>query len=227
MATVFFKRKYLSVVAVATALLFSVVVGLYAFFLNGLHYYPLEKSFYFLVDNSTHIDACVATSTLQGGAGYIVDDGTREYSAMSVYLTKSAGEVAQSGLVDERSYSLLEKRIDGLYFKTVSQKRRKARVLSAFRCLDACIQVLNGEIRRLEDNATQRSTKRVLTDLAKQFIFLAQEYQRDFSNYAIFCDKVGKILNALTQGIVYARDLRYLCCSVCDGFVQLSNEFAL
>ena len=82
MATVFFKRKYLSVVAVATALLFSVSVGLYAVFLNGLQYYPLVKSFYFLVDNSTHIDACVATSTLQGGAGYIVDDGTREYSAM-------------------------------------------------------------------------------------------------------------------------------------------------
>ena len=227
MATDFFKRKYLSAVVVAVAVLFSVSVGLYAFFLNGLQYYSIEKSFYFLVDNSTHIDACVATSTLQGGAGYIVDDGVREYSAMSVYLTKSAGEVAQNGLVGERSYSLLEKRVDGLYFKTLEHKQKKARILSAFRCLDDCIQVLNGEIRRLEDRATQQSTKSVLNDLAKQFVFLAQEYQKDFPKYAVLCEKVGEKINALTKSIVYARDLRYLCCSACDGFVQLSEEFAL
>ncbi|MBQ7879608.1 MAG: hypothetical protein IJ317_03060 [Clostridia bacterium] len=227
MSTDFFKRKLLSVVATAAAVVFTISALCYAWFLNRAERYPLNKCFYFLVDTSTHLEACVATATLQGGAGYIVADDTREYSALSVYLTESAGLTAKSGLLDEQSYSLLEKRINGLYFKTRKEKRSKPRILAAFNCLEDCIEILNGEIRRLEESATQRSAKCVLNDLAKQFSFLADEYRNDFPAYATVCDNAGKEINGLCGGIVYAHDLRYLCCSLCDEFVKLSEEFTL
>jgi hypothetical protein len=227
MTTDFFNKKRLSFAAKTAAVVFIFCALFYAWFLNQAERYPYRKRFYFLVDTSTHLDACVVGATLQGGAGYIVADDEREYSALSVYLTESAGNTAKNSLLDEQSYSLIEKRVDGLYFKTRQEKRKKTRILSAFQCLDDCIEVLNGEIKRLEESATQQSTKRVLNELKKQFIYLSNVYRKDFPSYARVCAKADRDLEMVVGGIVYAKDLRYMCCQLCDSFVKLSEEYAL
>jgi len=227
MTTDFFNKKRLSVAAKTAAVVFIFCALFYAWFLNQAERYPYRKSFYFLVDTSTHLEACVAGATLQGGAGYIVSDNEREYSALSVYLTESEGRNAQNGFSEEQTYSLLEKQVDGLYFKTREEKCKKTRILSAFQCLDDCIEVLNNEIKRLEESATQQSSKRILNELRNQFAYLNNAYERDFPSYARVCEKVDKALQAVVGGIVYAKDLRYVCCQLCDSFVKLSEEYAL
>lgn len=220
-------KKIYVAAARAAALIFTIFVVAYAWFLNGVTSYALSKDFYFLVANTTHVEASAHVATLQGGAGYLVQDKERSYSALAVYLTRSAGETAKAGLLETDEYSLLVKRVDKLYFKTRKQKRNSARILAAFSCLEDCIEVLNGEIARLENNAPQRSSKAVLQDLADQFSHLAKTYEGSFPSYATVCKGAATALRECCTGIVYARELRYVCCGLCDSFVSLGEEFSL
>ena len=149
----------------------------------------------------------------------------REYVAISVYFSKTQAEIVQSNL--SMPSMVLEKTTENLYFKTKKQKQKAKRIIGAFSCLKSCIGVLNGEIERLESGATQQSSKRILSDLRRQFAYLAKEYQKDFVSYAFVCEKASAYLLEITDGTVYVGDLRYLLCALCNSFVDLSKEFSL
>ena len=220
------KKKIFAVAGYAAAILFTLFFMGYAWVLRCATVYHVSQSFYFLVADSTHVEASAYIATLQGGAGYLLQADGREYSALSVYLSEDEGRQAQKALCAEE-YILLEKRVEKLYFKTRAEKMKSNAVLNALRCLHDSIEVLSGEIRRLEEGATQESSKQTLGILAKQFSHLQMEYGATFGKFSAICAHAKAEIEKSVAGIVYSRELRYLSCMLCDSYMHLCEEFSI
>ena len=188
----------------------------------------LDKNFYYLVDESTHTQAVSSFATLHGGAGYLLEGDEREYVAYSMYLDKQDGEMAKMALSEYQTQPAVRViSIDTLVFKTREEKRQASMVVGAFSCLDGCMQVLNREIVRLDNGATQQSSKRILSTLINQFSYLQQQYQTSYPTFAAVCKNTAMQLETCVADIVYVKDLRYVLCDLGVGYKNLSEEFSL
>ncbi len=188
----------------------------------------IDKEFYYLVDESTHTQAVGSFAQLQGGAGYLLDGNTREYVAYSVYFNKQDGEAAKKALLEYQTQPILHViSIQSLVFKTPKEKRRAPIVINAFSCLDGCMQVLNREIARLDNGATQQSSKRILSTLIDQFAYLEREYKTSYPAFSNICKNAQMQLQPCVADIIYVKDLRYILCDLGVAYKQLSEEFAL
>ena len=87
--------------------------------------------------------------------------------------------------------------------------------------------MLNGEIKRLEEGATQESSKRILQSLSRQFAYLSKENSMQQEEYTKLCQNASNRVEGFIQGVVYVKDLRYLLCDLCNGYLKLSKNFAL
>ncbi len=163
---------------------------------------------------------------LEGGAGYLYDDGEKYRVALAVYLQEKDGVEVQDRLLSEgRELALVHKGVDRLYFK--GRKREKAAVYTqALRLWESYMQYLNGCILRLEKGLTQEGCKRLLQELKKQFAY-AEETYKGYDAYAFACGKMEENLCRLEEETVYLKDLRYLLCLQADEFLQLCAEFSL
>ena len=223
-----FLKKILIAVAIVITIGFTFSSVAYSNVLTNAHTVVLNKDFYYLVDTSTHTQAVTSFAQLQGGAGYVIADDAREYVAYSVYFTERDGTNAKHALEKyQTKTSLYTASIDNLVFKTRKEKRQAPIILNAFSCLDGCMQVLNREITRLDNGATQQSSKRILYTLIKQFTHLSREYQSSFPKYADVCENAAVQLQLCINDIVYVKDLRYLLCDLSVSYVQLTKDFAL
>ena len=188
----------------------------------------LDKELYYLVDESTHTQAVSSFAQLQGGAGYVLETPTREYVAYSMYFDKSESETAQTSLLAQDVKTTMHVVcVDTLTFRTREEKRRVSTVISAFSCLDGCMQVLNQEIGRLENGATQQSSKRILTTLIDQFSHLQTQYQTSYPAFALTCKNAKVQLQSCISEIVYVKDLRYVLCDLGVAYANLGKEFTL
>ena len=113
------------------------------------------------------------------------------------------------------------------YLKGVKQKENAAFFAGAFESLYGCMQVLNGEIKRLERGATQESSKRILQTVSRQFSFLKKQYAEKVAGYANACENAQKRLSEMLSNIIYAKDLRYLLCELSVAYANLSKNFSL
>lgn len=225
MWTEFFKKKLFAVIGVTAT--FATVVGVYLYtrYLDNATVQAVSQNYYFLVSDSTHVEASAHQIVLDGGAGYLVDDGDREYVAISAYLTSDEAETVQIGVNEPTKVLTLG--IENLYFRTPAEKKHAKKITGAFQALEDCIEILDLEIARLEKGATQESSKRILQTLKKQFVFLGKEYGELFSAYAHVCENAAKDLEALINATVYVKNLRYLQCSLCVSYVTLAEEFSI
>lgn len=227
-AVLFWKKRIALIVAGVLSTLFVLCTLMYARVLFGVQKVDWKRSFYFLVSASTHVEASTHLAELYGGAGYLLEYKNREYVALSVYLNKEDGlKVSESvSTIGQEAY-LLPMHIDGLYFKTTSQKREINQIKDAFGALDGCIEVLHGEIKRLAGGATQESTKRILGVLIKQFDFLNKEYAKVFSKFSGVCEASKNSISSMLEGKIYLKDLRYVLCELCASYVQIAMDFSL
>lgn len=229
MRTDFFRsKKWIKRTVCTLAVAFTFGCVGYAQFLTKVKTVSADKSFYFLVSTSTHVEASTQTALQNGGAGYSITLGGREYVAFSAYSRESDGAQAcavMTGMGEDTE--LLSLGLGKLYFKTSKEKRNAAKIVGGLECLYGCIKVLEKEIARLEDGATQQSSKRVLRTLSRQFAFLKTEYERIFPSLAEVCNEAESTIQAFCEEVVYASRLRYLHCSLCDSYVELGEEFSL
>lgn len=210
----------------------SVVFTLFAFLYAGV----LERAqtvgtginFYFLVSDSKHIEAGTHVTQLQGGAGYPLILGNGEYAAYAVYFSESESEAARASVAQTgKGAKIVALRGNPLYFKNATQKENAGKITGAFRSLYGFMQVLNGEITRLEQGATQESSKRLLHTLSRQFAFLGKEYAEIIRGYKTVCENATARLSEGLAGVVYAKDLRYALCELSVAYVDLSKNFCL
>ena len=206
---------------------FSLFVFSYAIVVANAQALTIGKTFYFLVSSSTHVEASTHTAQWQGGAGYLLTSGKREYVVYAVYFSENAGNAVQTVLVGGgENVRLLERRAETLYLKTRREKSRANFYGNAFRSLYGIMQVLYGEIARLEEGATQTSSKQIVKSLSRQIDHLSRQYT-SYSAYAKLCRQAGTRLSKISEDAVYAKDLRYELCFLADGYLNLASAFSL
>ncbi len=225
MQTDFFAKKlYLAAVGIALAF-FTLSTLLYAAFLWQAQSVWVGHSFYFLLSSTEHIEAGVYDAQWKGGAGYLLEHEGKEYVTLSVYLHEEEGVAVQNSMAE--STRLLQIDVGQLYFKTCEEKKKATLYQDALNCLHSCMEVLDGEINRLANGATQQSTLRILDILWRQLNYLSAVYADDFPKYAQACKCASKQLNDILSNVVYVKDLRYLLCDMTASYLQICGDFSL
>lgn len=187
-----------------------------------------EKQFYFLVSNGESVQASTEMISLQGGAGYALVHGSDTYAAYAVYFSKDESMDAQSSVLEMgKNAKIVEVSCTPLYLKTEKEKANAPMIMGAFESFYGCMQVLNGEIKRLERGATQESSRCILQTLSRQFSFLKKQYAEKVAGYGNACENAEKGLSEILSNIVYAKDLRYLLCELSVAYANLSKNFSL
>jgi hypothetical protein len=188
----------------------------------------IGHEFYYLLSEAPTTQATAQFVQLQGGAGYVLTHNKREYVAYSVYLSAEESEKARHSLLETGgNATCLSVHCDKLYLKKTFDKHSAAQIKGAFESLYGCIQVLNGEIKRLEKGATQESDKRILNDLVRKLEYLSKDNPLQTVEYAQICNRAAKRITELTKGVVYVKDLRYVLCETCNDYLKLSKIFSL
>lgn len=226
MRTDFFYKKAGWILGFISAAVFIVSALFYAWGIFQVEKVAVYKRFYFLIQESAGVEASAQFIQQDGGAGYLLETEEGDCAVVAVYLKESDGQSVANKLKDKTA-RLVSYTTDYLYFKTAREKKNKDFIVGAFECLYDSISLLNAEIVRLDDGATQESTKRILRVLERQMTFLSKQYASLFPKYAIACGGFAKSFKDLSEEIVYARDLRYLACEFCVAYLGLAEDYSL
>lgn len=228
MSAVFSFKKAVNYTVGTLLLCFNVGCLLFSLQLLKAKRVDVANTFYFLVSNSTHIQASTHETEIIGGAGYLLETQEREYATFSVYLSEKKAERARTALSERNvSAETLPVSVGEIWLKTKQEKKNAKVYRSAFELLDNFLQVLDGQIVRLTVGGTQESVKGVLEILKKQFVYTEKEYEKIFPEFSKLCRHTVKSLEEKLDGIVYAKDLRYLLCELCVGYAQMAGNFSV
>jgi len=228
-ADYFLKKRITRYFTTWIAVVFTLSIMGYAWILSRAERVILRKNFYYVVSKSTHVEASTHEIMLDGGAGYLLETNDQEYVALAVYLKEDDGVAVSSAFanVDKPNVLLLTLKVDALYLKTRKQKENKATYVGAFSSLYGCIEVLEQEIRRMDEGATQRSSKRVLDILGRQLEYMAGRYEKSFTAFANVCKRAVQNLSEILSATVFVKDLRWVLCELCASYTRLAADFSL
>lgn len=225
MSAVFFRKKIIWVSVVLLSCFICVGVYLYTQYLDRATVEAVSQNYYFLVADTTHVEASAVQVVLDGGAGYILELEEGDFVTISVYTSKEDAENVQKNLQNDTS--LISLSVENLYFKSEQEKKSAKKIVGAFHTLSDCIEVLSNEISRMEKGGTQESCKRILETLKNQFVYLGKEYGGILPAYKEVCEKTANSLQVLIDDIVFVSDLRNLQCDLCYSYVRLAEDFSL
>ena len=226
-AEIFWKKRIRLVVTGVLSTSVIVCALIYACMLLGVQKIVLAQSFHFIASSTEHVEAGAHFVTQNGGAGYVMEDDGAQYVVFSVYLKEKEARTVQASLKDYgEETGVFVRGIDTLYVKN-TDRRSIQEIKGAFSSLYGCIEVLQGEITRLDKGATQQSTKRMLTTLKGQFGYLKNAYQEKYPAFSKTCERAEMSLEQEIQTTVFVRNLRYLQCELCVSYLDLAKEFVL
>ncbi len=212
--------------ACIAAILITLGGVFYAFALTKAQAVPIDGYFYFLVSAEENVEAVAELARLDGGAGYLLEEGENRYVALAVYKREQEGEEMQKSLEKSGRETLLLKRgQDTLYFKG-KNKERSVLYRSALALWAGWSSVLSECISRLEKGMTQESCKRILAILKRQFAY-GQSAYAEYSEFALLCGQSEQAITQIYSGTIYVRDLRYLFCWQAEKYVELCSAFSL
>ncbi len=228
MSANFFKNRMIAVALFATATLFTLGCVFYSWSFYQMEVYNVSKSFYFLVVDEVHIQASTAEIQYDGGAGFLLDYDDKEYLALAVYMKNSEAEQAKLAVANKYTNAKIVRLSSGnLYIKHKAQKNQVHKLIGALESTYGNMQVLNGEITRLANGATQSSSKRVLSHIADNLRYLEQENKEHFPAFSSVCAQTLQNLEEYTKDIVYAQNLRFLLCEWSVAYMRLTEEYNL
>ncbi len=226
MSAVFFsKRRWFYIACCQLLAGFFIICTCYAVVIRRASVVWVGKSFYFLISEEAHIEVGAYESRLDGGAGYLLEYEGHEYIAWSVYLKEEDGATVQANIGEPTK--LIKRDVSHLYFKTLSDKKRKRTIQSALSTLYGCIDVLSQTISRLDQGFTQEDIRHILATLQKQVSYLGKSNQDSYPQFFRVCAGVQTSLEEIMNNTIYSRDLRYLLCGICDAYIRLAAKYAL
>lgn len=227
-ADIFLKNKLFRISGIVVSFfIFFFCIG-YAFFLSRVNTVFVGKTFYFLTSTSQSVQANAYSIALDGGAGYVLQTNGRAYATLAVYLKETEADKVQRQLQKSgEETEIVKKEIDKLYLKHFKDRKNAKRIKGAVDCLYSYIQLLNGEIRRLEEGATQQSCARVLRNLSKQLYFFSKETQNVWADCAISCLKNAQDIDNIAKNTILLKDLRYMQCKMSEDFFKICKNFIL
>ena len=224
MSVFFLRKRWLKIAIYLCSFVITAFSLSYALVLREVEASGTERIFYFLVSENPHLQVSTIEIQLENGAGYLLKDGNKEYTALSVYLRSSESEKAlQSANKRFSDLKIIPVESGKLYFSSRLDKKRAPKILGGLNTLFGCMQVIDYEIKRLEEGATQQSVKRVLQEIEGTIVFLG----KDNEFFSSVCKSTATALNKSVSDIVYLKDLRYLLCEICSAYKNISEEFSL
>lgn len=227
MSADFFKKRILPVVVIAAVLFCAAGGALYGWSVLRVTEIEVSKSFYFLVNTSSHIEASTHNAQYLGGAGYLLEYEEGVYVALSAYLNEADAARAKESLLENNESVDTVTVVSGNLRIKGKNEEHAAKLRGAFHSLYGNIEVLEKEIARLENGATQQSSGRILKILEKNFSYLTKEYETTFPAYAQACWEAAAWLKNAREDVIYVKDLRYLQCELCVSYGDLIENYAL
>ena len=223
-ADLVYKKKYIKyIVNCILAAVFS-FVGIYAILLSKAEKIDTDKSFFFLVDTSMHLEASAQLTVWRGGAGYLLQASDKEYVAYCVYFDREYAEKVQQEVPDSL---LLEITAPAVFLKNRKDKANALLYREGLSNLYLYAECLNAGITSLEKGQTQESIKKYLKTLSGHCFRLFSLYKEGFSECArIFQEQAKQLSNAISD-TVYLNNLRYILCQCIDGYLCIADKFAM
>lgn len=226
-AEIFWKKRIRLILSGVLSTVIVVATLVYAYALTGLKKISIEKTFYFVVSDTTHVEAGAHFVSQNGGAGYVLERDKAQYVTYAVYLDREDAYTASAALTDYgETAQILVEEIGVLYVKD----RQSANTLrGVFSSLYGCIEVLNGEISRLSAGATQQSSKRILATLQRQLAYLKTSLEENgsYGDFSDLCASASLALQNAIEGTILVKELRYLQCAWCDAYIRLAKIYTL
>ncbi len=222
MSTDFLSKKWIRHLAYGVVAILVFCSCAYACFLSKGKKKEWNAAFYFLLSEDSKVEVGAEFIKLDGGAGYLLRHEGKEYAAISVYLSEEEAKTVQCGLPQKgKGTKIVEKKVDGLYFRN---KKQSVLYVNALRIWKEYITLLNGCISKLEKGLTQEACKRLLNSLKEQYSYSQKEYAA-YGAFADVCRQSKENLEALCVGNIYVKDLRYFLCWQAEKYISLCKEF--
>jgi hypothetical protein len=225
MATVFFAKK--GFIFGVFAVIITGICCAYAWGISCAKTLFIHKTFYFLAAENVNVQAGAFEMELQGGAGYPMQFGEREYAVMSVYFSRDAANGVLAQLDNKKEMTVLSRSCDKIYLKSRKEKLKAEKIKGGLSVLYACIRLLNGEISRLEKGATQESSARVLKAIAAQLCFWGKSNRSELPSFARGQEEIGESLLGFAGKVIFTQDLRYELCKMSDFYLQICSKYSL
>ena len=201
----------------------------YANVLSNVQAYTVGKTFYFLVSSSTHVEVSTHVAQSLGGAGYLLTEQGNEYVAYAAYHEENSANQALQNLqsVSKDEVVLLPISVETLYFKGTQQQKKSAKIVDLLSWLENQIRLLKQEERLLEKGITQQAILRLLGTQKRQFSYMQKENNNVLPAFSTLCQEAVKQIESMERDTVYLKDVRFLHCYLCQGYVDISKNFLL
>ena len=184
-----------------------------------------EREFYFVTSASENVQASLYTVTMDGGAGFPIEDKDMYHIAYSVYFTQdTALSAAYAVQAFGEDVKIIKRSTGKLYFKGRKEKKQKSKTLNALKGLENCMQLLQTEIKRLEDGTTQQASKRRIKAIIMQLRCLA-DANMYISTYAQGCQVSAERLERSIKEIVFVKTLRFELCNLSETYLKTCEKF--
>ncbi len=213
----FTKKRIVHFSSVFTILFTFLFVFQAAIFAQGKEV-AATKTYYFLLSTEENLEVGTEFAKLDGGAGYLLKE---ERLAISVYEDEEGALRVQRALASRgKDTEILP--VGGKAVVLYGKDRRRVSILQgALKSFEGYISVLNQTITLLEKGTTQQSVKEILRGLTKQFAYAEKWYADSYQTFSSVCKQSVEQLNQICEGIVYAKDLRYLLCWQVERYARL------
>ncbi len=199
----------------------------YSIILTNVKKVPYVVKYYFLVLQDTHMEAAAAFTRLDGGAGYTLNVEGRYYVAISVYFNEATAIAVQQRLTQEgKNTKIIPQGCNALYFKTYKQKKQEERYIKELGFFSIYTQIVSACIKNLETGGTQESCKKQLRLLQRNMTYFSNS-NVVYSQLAKSVEHIAQKVSLFQDGIIFAKDLRYLLCEMATEHIFLVNKFCL
>ncbi len=182
-----------------------------------------KKEFYFLTVQAETVEVSAFEIQNDGGAGFMLP---KNRMALAVYFTKSDAEKVLTKNKDRyEKLSLVCLSCEELYFSRERKEERES-VINALNTLYEHIFLLNELIVRVENGQTQEASKRILNEIEGNFLYLEKSY-KNFSALSKLYGNSAEKLREQTENFVFTKNLRYVVCGLCKGYLDFAGEYSV
>lgn len=225
-----FKKK-LAAIAVALVIFIGMTAGLVLFVAIGGQGYArvnFSKEYYFLVKDAeeTTVTAVSGDIYSAGGAGYFLEGDNAV--AIACYFKETSAESVRKNLEEKGTeMRLIVKSSSDLVLRG-SKCEYKKLIESNLETVDHFAHILYDTANGLErSELTQHEAKAALNGVVSSLRGLIASNEGDvFSLWNVALKEAERRGSELSEGLLFAKDLRYMQTMLCDKAVNFTNYFA-
>ena len=214
MAEFFHKKK--AVIACLCSLVLVVVCLLQAYRFEKATQ-VVGKAFYFLLERTENAETCAVLSYQKGGAGYVFSEN---FVAHACYLEESSAQTVCEKLSATKKTEIVKVGGEILY-----QTRGKEDAFKGVDTLCKCIRILSDVADGLTQSLTQEKADGLLKDVERVLFGLQKRFEGKEDGLASLCAEIKRWSEKAREGIIYAKDLRYIACFAALNIVELEKEY--